>query len=132
MVVPGEVSLVGYQPRTLCHLAMSAAVAPTGGRSHKPPVDTLWVRLVGAKDAYDNVTEELFVLTLLLLRLQPCRVKVSMQHLHPIAGGGGDRISQCEAPDSPPPPPLPSLTATVLCERCRGWTRNWRMNKKKG
>ena len=34
--------------------------------------------LVIAKGAHDNVTEELFAVALLLCRLQPCRVKVSI------------------------------------------------------
>ena len=38
------------------------------------------------KGAHGNVTEERFVLTLLLCSLGPCSVKVSIQHLDPTAG----------------------------------------------
>ena len=37
------------------------------------------------------VTKELFVLTVVALCIVLCSVQVSIQHLHPTAGGGGGR-----------------------------------------
>ena len=42
--------------------------------------------LCHSEGAYGNVTEELFVLTLLLCNLVPCSVQGSLQQSHPTAG----------------------------------------------
>ena len=47
------------------------------------------------KGAHGNVTEELFVLNLLLCSLVPRSMQVSIQHLHPTEG---------VSPRGPPPP----------------------------
>ena len=54
----------------------------------------LGTSIVTANAAYGNVTEEL--LLLLLCSLVPCSVQVSIQHLHPTAGGGG--VKGCRQP----------------------------------
>ena len=64
-------------------------------RAPTPPVDQFWVHLVAAKGACDNVTEELFVLTLLLCGLQPCRVKVSINISQSGGYGGGHHVDCC-------------------------------------
>ena len=51
--------------------------------------------VVTAKSAYGNVTEELFVLNLLLCGLSLCSVKVSI-YLHPTTGGTGWEGKVCE------------------------------------
>ena len=66
----------------------------SANRGSPPPPPTLFPRggggggsSVSAKGAYDNVTEELFLLNLSLCSLVLCSVKVSIQHLQPKAGG---------------------------------------------
>ena len=80
-----------------------------------------------AKDAYGNVTEEVFGLTLRLF-LVPRSVQVSMQRLYPTAGGcvngdGEGRSLDLRRPSTPGPGlrrrsgPQPSATASPCARR---------------
>ena len=58
------------------------------------------VMMIGVGGCTVNVTEELFVLTLLLCGLGHCSVQVSIQHSHPRAGV---HPLPCQRSISPPP-----------------------------
>ena len=84
--VKGERAVRQVSP-ALCRLVSDLTAVGAHTLMVTSPQLRLGTSVGAAKGAHGNATEELFVLTLLLCSLVRCGVQVSVQHLHPTAGG---------------------------------------------